>query len=70
MADVAFVTDSLAISQAIEILQSPPADQCISNPPVSVKGGEVYIFRGENPENQGNHTSCKDDFNAHKQFCF
>ena len=56
MAGVAFVADSLTISQAIKILQEPPTNQCISHPPVSVKGSEVYIFRRENPENEGNHT--------------
>ena len=50
---VLLITDSLTISQEIKILQDPPADQCTSNPPVSVKGSEVYIFRGELPENEG-----------------
>lgn len=35
MAGVAFVTDSLSISQTIQVLHSLPADQSISNPPVS-----------------------------------
>lgn len=57
MADVAFVANSLGISETLRILKNPSERKCITNPPVNVKGGEVYIFQAHGQETQGkNHT--------------
>ena len=49
---VAFVKESLSVSEIEHLLLHPPT-VTISTPPVRVKGGQVYVFKAENPENQG-----------------
>ena len=50
---VAFTEESLSVSEIEHILQHSPT-VTISTPPVRVKGDQVYVFKAEKPENQGN----------------
>ena len=51
-AGCAFVTNSLPLSRVIDIFESLP-EVCINRAPVNAKGGEVYVFKPDCPEQKG-----------------
>ena len=51
-AGCAFVTNSLSLSRVVDIFKSLP-EVCINRAPVNAKGGEVYVFKPDCPEQKG-----------------
>lgn len=55
MANAALNKESaLTVSEVIDLFKNcPPAEQCVDVAPVHVKGGEVYIFKTDDIDKQG-----------------
>ena len=44
----------LTVNEVIHLLKNcPPVDQCVESAPVDVKGGEVYVFKTNDTDKQG-----------------
>ena len=42
------------VNEVIDFFKNcPPSEQCIDAPPVNVKGGEVYVFKTDDTDKQG-----------------
>ena len=51
---IVLVTQSLGITEVIQILENPP-DTYITTPPVKPKAGQVYLFKAEDAAKQGSY---------------
>ena len=48
------IKSAFTISKIINLFKNcPPAEQCVDTAPVDVKGGEVYIFKIDDTNEQG-----------------
>ena len=46
-------------SEAIEVLTNAQDNQCISSPPINVRGGEAYLFTPKCADEKGKLTNSK-----------
>ena len=54
MANAVLNKDSaLSVSEVIDLFKNCPPEQCIDDAPVNIKGGDVYIFKTEDIDKQG-----------------
>ena len=51
---IVLVTQSLGITEVIQILENPP-DTYITAPPVKPIAGQVYLFKAEDAAKQGSY---------------
>ena len=51
--DCLFIKRSLGIKEIVQILEDPP-EKCITTPPQKPKAGQVFLFRCEDINKQGN----------------